>query len=294
MFRSSPVLLLFFTIQCTQPEPLAKIQDNIVHEFTHGKGTFALAWKDIQTGEQILINADSFFHAASTMKTPVMIEVYKQADDGRFALSDSVTIQNQFYSIVDSSLYSLSNQDDSEPELYNQIGKKKSIADLVYQMIISSSNLATNIIIDLVDARKVTESMQALGAKNIEVLRGVEDTKAFESGLNNRTTANDLLAIFDALAKGIVVSAEANNEMLEILFDQKFNDIIPALLPSDVKIAHKTGSITGVHHDSGIVFLPDGRKYVLIILSKNLQDFDLGTSTMARVSKIIYDYMMRS
>jgi beta-lactamase class A len=80
--------------------------------------------------------------------------------------------------------------------------------------------------------------------------------------------------------------------MIEILKDQKFNEIIPALLPKEVQVAHKTGVITGLHHDSGIVFLPDGQAYVLVLLSKEMDDFEAGTTMMARVSKLVYDYVI--
>jgi beta-lactamase class A len=226
------------------------------------------------------------------MKTPVMIEVFRQSSEGRFDMEDSLTVKNQFYSIIDSSTFSLSPVDDSEQELYTEIGSKKAIQDLVYQMIIKSSNLATNIVVDLVDAKRVTKTMRELGASRIEVLRGVEDTKAYEAGLSNTTTASDLLAIYEQLASGQLINVNANQAMIDILLDQKFNEIIPAQLPAEVKVAHKTGSITGVHHDSGIVFLPDGRKYVLVLLSKNLVDFDQGTRTLADVSGMIYQYVV--
>ena len=99
--------------------------------------------------------------------------------------------------------------------------------------------------------------------------------------------------IFEKLANGKVVSNEASNKMIEVLKRQKYNDVIPALLPETVVVAHKTGSISHVHHDSGIVFLPDGRKYVLVLLSKDLDDFDRGTRLLQNISKMIYDYMMQ-
>jgi beta-lactamase class A len=186
----------------------------------------------------------------------------------------------------------LSAEDDSEQELYTQIGSKKTIYDLVYRMIIMSSNLATNMVVDLVDAKRVTKTMREIGASRIEVLRGVEDTKAYEAGLSNTTTAPDLLVIYEQLASGQLINEKANQAMIDILLDQKFNEIIPAELPAEFKIAHKTGSITGVHHDSGIVYFPDGRNYVLVLLSKNLEDFDHGTRTLADISGIIYRYML--
>jgi beta-lactamase class A len=135
--------------------------------------------------------------------------------------------------------------------------------------------------------------MRELGAPDIDVLRGVEDQKAFDRGLINSTTAFDHLVIFEKMAKGETVSEEASDAMVNVLLDQKFNDIIPAKLPKDVKVAHKTGFITGVHHDCGIVYLPDGRKYVLVFLSKNMEDTDAGTKAMANASEMIYQHMMQ-
>lgn len=269
------------------------LKQRIIDTLAQQKGTFALAFKNISTGKELLINEQENFHAASTMKTPVMIEVFKQVAQGRFSLNDSVLIKNEFKSIADSSRYSLDSTDDSETEIYRHIGEKRTLYDLMYQMIIASSNLSTNLIIDLVNAKKVTQTMRDMGAKKIMVLRGVEDNKAYEKGLNNTTTAYDLMRIFEKIAKGKAVNKKSSEAMIKILSDQEFNSIIPAELPKDVKVAHKTGSITGVHHDSGIVFLPDGRKYVLVILSKNLQDDNVAVKAMADVSKMIYDFVTR-
>ena len=281
-----------------QPKTLEDLKADIRKELSQNKGVFAVAFKNLTTGEVILINEDTVFHAASTMKTPVMIEVFKQAAEGKFSLTDSITIKNEFKSIVDSSLYSLSAMDDSDTLIYDHIGEKRTIYSLVYDMIIMSSNLATNIVIDKVGASNAQQTMREMGTRKMQVLRGVEDNKAYDAGMNNTTTAYDLMVIFEKLAKGEAVDSSASAQMINILLDQKFNDIIPAQLPPDVKVAHKTGWITGVHHDSGVVFLPDGRKYVLVLLSKKLKD-DLpagqagkaGVEGMARVSKMVYEWM---
>lgn len=256
------------------------------------EGTFAVAFKNLQTGEEILIREHESFHAASTMKTPVMIEVFKQAAAGKFSLNDSIVIKNEFKSIVDGSVFSLDSIEDSEHLLYKQLGKKKLLSELVYDMIIVSSNLATNIIIELVDAKNVTETMRSYGAKDMQVLRGVEDDKAYQQGLNNTTMAYDLMVIFEKIATGKAVSPEASDAMVDILLDQQFNEIIPAKLPKDVKVAHKTGSITSVHHDSGIVYLPDGRKYVLVFLSKGFKEEAIANEAMANVSEMIYQHVI--
>ncbi|HEU4555854.1 MAG TPA: serine hydrolase [Chitinophaga sp.] len=267
------------------------LQQQIQDTLAKYAGVYAVAFKDLQTGKQVLINAQETFHAASTMKVPVMIEVFRQAAAGHFTLEDTVPVKNEFKSIADSSIYHLSREDDSQQELYRQIGARRTLYALMYEMIIMSSNLATNIIIEKVGAENVTQTAHALGAPHIQVLRGVEDEKAFEKGWNNTTTAYDLLVLFEKIAEGRAVSADASQAMIKILLDQHFNNVIPAHLPPEVKVAHKTGEITGVRHDAGIVFLPDGRKYVLVLLSKQLPDIAQGVQAMANVSAIVYRYM---
>lgn len=282
---------LFLLCACSNRMTLNKLKDDISSKLAEHPGDFAVAFKDLTTGDSLLINEQTFFHAASTMKTPVMIEVYKQAAAGTFNLNDSITLRNEFKSIVDSSSFSLNANDDSEKELYNHLGEKRTLYSLVYDMIISSSNLATNMVIELVNARKVTQTMRQLGANRIQVLRGVEDSKAFAKGLNNVTTANDLKVIFEKMARGEIVDSASSQAMVKILLDQQFNEIIPARLPKDVKVAHKTGNITNVLHDSGIVLLPNGKKYVLVLLSKNLQKEEQAKKAMAEVSEMIYKYV---
>jgi beta-lactamase class A len=269
-----------------------RLRDTILKELTKQPGTFAVAFWDLSNGEQILVREHEVFHAASTMKTPVMIEVFKQCAGGKFSLSDSIIVKNEFTSIVDGSIYSLDPSGDSEQDLYNRIGGKEVLSALVYKMIIASSNLATNIVIDLVDAKAVTRTMHELGAKDIQVLRGVEDSRAFEKGLNNTVTAYDLMLIYEKLATGEIVDQQASQAMIDILLDQQFNAIIPARLPAGVRVAHKTGNITGVLHDSGIVFLPDGRKYVLVLLSKNLKDTEGAKAAMAGISELLYQHVI--
>jgi len=286
--------LLPFSLFAQQDTAMQNLKQKIADELSQQKGTFAVAFKNISTRKELLMNEKEVYHAASTMKTPVMIEVFRQASKKKFSLNDSITLKNEFRSIVDSSSFALDSADDSEFELYKHLGEPRSIHDLVYQMIILSSNLATNLIIEKVGAKNVTRTMRKYGAKDIQVLRGVEDQKAYNKGLNNTTTAYDLMLIFEKIATGKAVNKKACQAMIDILFDQKFNTIIPAQLPHDVKVAHKTGFITGIHHDSGIVFLPDGRKYVLVLMSKNVEDEEKAIKAMASVSEMIYQYVTTS
>ncbi len=288
-----PLLMFAVTLmngQDQEHQTLAGLEHSLREKISRAGGTFAVAFKNLTTGDSLSINETETFHAASTMKTAVMIEVFKQAAEGKFRLSDSLEMVNQFRSIADSSFFLLDPKEDGDPDLYRRIGERISIRELVERMIVKSSNLATNALIEFVHAEAVTRTMNEIGATKLKVLRGVEDGKAFRAGLINTTTAYDLLRVFELLASKGIVTPETREEMIAILLRQESRDMIPALLPENVKVAHKTGSITGVEHDSGLVMLPDGREYVLVMLSKDLKENKVGIQTIAEMSKLVYDY----
>lgn len=291
------IILFVFTLglfACNQSEnEKEQLRKEIESQFSNSKGTFALAFVNLaDTSQSLMINEKEMFHAASTMKTPVMVELFKQAAAGKFSLDDSILVKNEFRSIVDSSRYTMDVSEDSEGELYDLIGKKRTIRALIDDMITMSSNLATNILIEKVGAQNVTQTMRSYGADSILVLRGVEDIKAYEQGLSNRTNAYDLMILFEKLGHGEAVSPAASEEMISILKKQHFNEMIPARLPDSVQVAHKTGWITGVHHDSGLIILPDGRKYVLVLLSKEAPDREKVITMFADISRDVYDYVI--
>lgn len=281
----------FPSVTHAQPQTLDAVKRNIQAVLDSVKGEFAVAFRRVDAPKQeLLVNERTMFHAASTMKTPVLVELYRQAHAGRFELDDSIRVENKFPSIVDGSRYALDPEDDSETTLYDHLGERRSIRTLMRKMIVQSSNLATNILIETVGPESVTQTMRRYGADSIQVRRGVEDMKAYRRGLNNGTSAYDLLVLFERIARGTAVSEQASGEMIQILKEQQFTNIIPGRLPDSVEVAHKTGWITGLHHDSGIVFVPDGPTYVLVLLSQNLEDEEEGVEALARISRIIFDF----
>lgn len=285
--------IILLILGCSSPpQTPIELGNQIAEKLETLDGDFAVAFKNLSDStESVFINEREMFHAASTMKTPVMIELFKLAEAGEFSLDDSIEIKNEFRSIVDSSHYEMDIDEDSEGELYELVGQKRPIRQLINDMITMSSNLATNILIEKADSENVTETMRGYGADSIQVLRGVEDIKAYEQGLSNRTTAFDEAVIYEKLGRGESVSEEASEEMIEILKKQHFNEMIPAQLPEDVEVAHKTGWITGVNHDVGLVQLPDGRQYVLVLLSKNAEDRDAVLDTFADISNLVYQFV---
>lgn len=244
---------------------------------------------DLGTGDTLLVDANVRFHAASTMKVPVMIQLFRDRDAGKLTLDDSVPITNTFTSIFDGSPYQLDKADDSDSTLYDLVGKKRTIRQLVELMETVSSNLATNLLIALVDAKRANATAHALGADSILVLRGVEDGKAYRAGMSNTTTARDLGMLFTALAQYRAASPAACREMLDILGRQHFTEGIPAGLPAGTRVEHKTGWIGGVvYHDAGIV-RPAGRApYVLVVLTGGVKEDSVAYALVRDVSHQIY------
>lgn len=246
-----------------------------------------VAWRplDAKPGEEILINADMRFHAASTMKVPVMIELFRQAEAGRLKLDDTVLVTNQFTSIHDGTPYTLSATEDSDGEIYKAMGQRLSYRRLAEAAITVSSNLATNILIEHLGATNVQATVDRMNASGMQVLRGVEDQKAFDAGKNNTTDARSLLTLFEAIAKGQAVSPTASVAMVEILKRQQFRTGIPAGLPAGTVVAHKTGSITRIRHDAGIVY--GARPYVLVVLVRGIQDSKVSDALIADISRAV-------
>ena len=272
---------------------IAHAQDSLVEKINsriaQEPGAYVgLAYIDLASGDTLFLNADSSFHAASTMKVPVMIQLFRGAAAKSFAMDQRLMLVNQFASIVDGSLYSLDSTSDSDTSLYHRIGQRVAIDTLLRLMITRSSNFATNTLIALVGAENVTRTMRSLGAQRIQVLRGVEDGKAFDKGLNNTTTARDLAIILRSIEEGKAGSPAATRQMLGILLAQEFNEKIPAGLPPGTRVAHKTGEITAVSHDAAIVYLPGRKPYILVVLTRGIPDGNHSSRLIADLSALVY------
>jgi beta-lactamase class A len=247
-----------------------------------------LFFRTLDGRDSLFLNPDLRFHAASTMKVPVMIQLFRDADSGRVRLDDRIDVRRTFRSIVDGSAYDLDPADDSDSSLYARVGGRATLRELVELMITRSSNLAANLLIELVSAARANRTAHQLGADSIAVLRGVEDIPAFNAGLNNTTTARDLGVLLWAIAQDQAASPEACREMIAVLERQRFNDGIPALLPRGTRVAHKTGDITGINHDAGIVYPRRGRPYVLVVLTRGITDSKQSSRLIADLSLMVY------
>jgi beta-lactamase class A len=264
--------------------------ERIAARIAREPGAFAaVLYRSMGGMERVAIHPDSLFHAASTMKVPVMIEFWRQVDRGTLSADQPVLLVNQFASIVDGSSYSLDPADDSDSAMYALTGHRVPARQLVERMIIRSSNLATNAVIALVGAEAVTRTARELGAPTIRVLRGVEDGKAFRQGLNNMTSARDLAVLLEAIERRRAASPASCEAMLDVLRRQEFNDEIPAGVPKGTPVAHKTGWITGTLHDAAVVY-PAGRApYVLVVLTRGIPDEKVARTLIADISRTVWE-----
>jgi beta-lactamase class A len=264
----------------------AKLAAEIQQRIQKSGAEVGVAFRTLDGKTEWFSRADEVFHAASTMKVPVMIELFHQVREGKVTLDDALPIKNEFHSLADGSVFTLDPKDDSETDLYKAVGQTRTLRQLCELMITISSNLATNLIIEKLGVENIRATVHALHADGVNVLRGVEDNKAFQKGMNNTTTARGLLILLEAIAKGQAGDQDSSRQMIEILERQTFKEGIPAGLPPGTRVAHKTGEITKIHHDAGIVFGP--RPFVLVILVRGIADTKESAALMADITRLLY------
>ncbi|HEX6902723.1 MAG TPA: serine hydrolase [Thermoanaerobaculia bacterium] len=250
--------------------------------------TVAMAYRHLGTGAFYSRNEDVLLHAASTMKVPVMMALFQAVDAGELRLEEPIKVRNQFQSMVDGSPYALDPKADGDPELYEAVGSTRPLEELIRRMIVRSSNLATNLLIDRIGPSRATDLVRSLGGYQMSVIRGVEDQKAFEAGWINTATARDMEILLTALVRGEAFSKSSTETMIEILKSQEFNEKIPAYLPKGTVIAHKTGDITGIHHDAAIVYPEGEAPYVLVVLTAGYRDEKEANRVIAEISRVVW------
>src|SRR5688572_20887032 len=254
----------------------------------HSLENLGISFYDAESTIQWSYNADHYFHAASTMKLAVLLGVFRQVDRGEVSLEAPVHVRNRFTSIVNQEPFMLDLGRDADPDVYGHLGKTLTVRELSYWMITKSSNLATNLLVDVVGIPTIQQALDELEIDGIKILRGVEDQAAFDAGLNNEVTGNGLLKLLRLIAEGRAYSQHACDEMLKIMLDQQYRSGIPAGLPKAARVAHKTGNISTVHHDAGIVYLESRKPYVLVILTQFTPEQGRGTA-VADVSRDIFN-----
>lgn len=274
------------------PAPsLADLQARMLARIAEVPGArVGLSYLDLGGGDTLHLRADTAFHAASTMKVPVLVELVRRSELGELPLDSTIVLRNEFSSIVDGSPYALSAGDDSDSLLYDRVGEPVRLRELAERMIVRSSNLATNALIEVLGAGSIRATTARLGAPEMRVLRGVEDGLAYERGLNNTTTARSLAHLMRAIEEGRAASPAGTEEIRRILLGQEFDSEIPAGLPPGTPVAHKTGWITATTHDAAIVYPPARPPFVLVVLTGAIPERAVAQRLMADLARLAWEH----
>jgi beta-lactamase class A len=258
-----------------------------------GAEAMAVALYDTETGAAFDYHADRWFHAASTVKVAILLGVYAAIHREELVVNARLHVRNRFLSAWDAEPFRVESDRDANGAVHDAIGKTMRIGELAHHMIATSSNLATNLLLDIVGIELIQEALQEFGIDGVDVRRGVEDERAHANGINNRVTAHGLVSLLRLIAEERAYSRDLSRQMLDILHAQEFKNGIPAHLPRDVRVAHKTGEISTVAHDAGVVYLPGRKPYVLAILTEWTPDASGRSSTIATASRLVYEALTK-
>jgi len=269
---------------------LQKKIENIEQE--SGAKAIAVALHDAETGFELHYKADRWFHAASTIKVPILLGAFAAIDRGELLPHSRVHVRNRFLSVVENVPFRVESGRDANSAVHNAIGKMMRVDELAYHMITTSSNLATNLLLGVIGPDAVNRTLRDLDVDDgIDLKRGVEDELAFDKGINNLVTADGLLRILVLLSEGKAFSPALSRRMMDILHGQEFNQGIPARLPKGARVAHKTGEISTIAHDAGVVYLPKRKPYVLVVLTEWAPEGTGRSRTIASISHTIYEFL---
>ena len=272
-------------------EPLRAVVRAIAEK--NGARNVAVAYHDYETRTGWSYRGDEWFHAASTIKVPVLVGVFGAIHSEELALNARVHVRNRFISVADGSSYRVGSARDANAAVQQAIGRTMKVHELAHHMITTSSNLATNLLIEVVGIDRIRTTLKELNLDDgVEFRRGVEDERAFEEGINNRCSADGMLRVLRVIEERRAFSPEASEQMLDIMHEQEFRSGIPAGLPEQARVANKTGEISTVAHDAGIVYLPRRKPYALVVLTEwDPQKTSGRSDTIASISRAVYQHL---
>jgi beta-lactamase class A len=259
-----------------------------------GAEAVAVAIYDFEHETAWTMHGERWFHAASTIKVPVLLGVYAAIQEGRLRPHYRVHVRNRFLSAFDGRPFRVAQNRDANSEVHASIGKTMTIRELAEHMIVTSSNLATNLLIDVLGIEQIRTTLRSLSLTGIDLQRCVEDEASWAAGINNRITAEGYGQALRLIAERKAISEVASDAMLEILHGQRFRSGIPAGLPDAARVANKTGDMSIVAHDGGIVYLDGRNPYVIVILTQWRPEGDSRQGTIAQISRLAYEHVIES
>lgn len=260
--------------QIELPAPLVQLRATLATVGSRAPGRAAFAVKDLATGYTSGYNMNEVMPAASTIKVPVMVEVFRQMATGKFDLNRRVE------------LYASDRDWGSGNIADSPVGSTFTVSTLLTQMITVSDNTAANMLIRLVGRRNINATMADLGLHHTHLADYIR-TAAWSVRTTLRTTPNDMVRLLTDMAKNQLIDEWSSKQMIAILEQQEINTLLPEPLPQ-IPIAHKTGSFDDTLNDVGIVYAES--PYVIAILTTDLPSLPAGRTFIRRVSSVAYSH----
>ncbi len=252
------------------------LQESVRSIIGRAPATFGIAACHVSGEAVVLLNEHEVFPSASVIKVPMLVELMFQRDEGRISLDEVFTLRDA-HRVAGSGVLK---------ELHD--GLQVTLRDLAVLMIILSDNTATNMVVDRIGMENVNERMRGLGLKSTVLARRMYDWERQRLGHENQITPHDMMSLLCSIAQGRISSKSTSEEIVDIMARQQYRDKIPLLLPEDTRVANKTGSITRVTHDAGIVYTPQG-PFVLCAFARDVDDVRQTELAIAEVSLAVYN-----
>ncbi|MCL4425088.1 MAG: class A beta-lactamase-related serine hydrolase [Firmicutes bacterium] len=238
------------------------------------KGKPAVAIKNLTSGESYFYNAEEIYPAASVIKLPLLVGLFKKAEEGLLSLRQRhplVQAEKDLVGTIGSGILQ---------DLEN--GLEPTVADLAMLAISVSDNIATNMLIDLVGMDYVNQTMGSLGFQATRMITKIGNYAAMAQGHDNKINAREMVTLLERLYHGEVINPSVSEGILRILKRQKFSHIA-ALLPLGTEVASKSGSLKGIRHDVGLVYLPQGA-FAMAVLTRELEKPRDGATFISKVA----------
>lgn len=232
--------------------------------------------------------SDETHDAASTMKLAVLVAAYRLADAGRLDLDASVPVHDEFASADGRSRFRVDSADDGDDLPWQRLGESVPLRWLLQRMIVRSSNLATDLVLEQVGYGAVAEAWRVCGATRSVVERPINDYPAGGEGKRNTVTAADLAAVIGAVALDRAAAPASCVAMRATLAANEYNPDIPAGLPAGTWVGHKNGWVDGIRHDAALVAPDATEPYVLVVCTSSELSDDDACALVARVAAASY------
>ena len=241
------------------------LDDRVKAEIGDFKGSVWVYGKNLDNGKEYSLRGEEKVRTASTIKLPIMTEVFHQVEQGKIKWTDEFVLPNMRKEAGSGILFEFSE------------GTKIDLRTATNLMIVISDNFATNLILDKISQNNVNDFMRSLGLKSTLSLRkigGGGDAKEYDEPLNKLfgigvSTPKDMVTLLEKLEHGQVVSKAASAEMIAILKRQQYTDGIGRNLLDTVPIASKSGALDRLRSDVGIIYTRRGRIAMAITTDDN-------------------------